>query len=114
MKKNRNALYKRLQKAIPLAGLRCVYCKTTRLLQRHHPDHTKPLEIQVVCRSCHGRISAKERWANHKREHTCVSCGRAFTYVRVRQTACSISCANRAAWKRRKTALTGSARPAME
>jgi hypothetical protein len=41
---------------ITLEGKQCELCQSTRALQRHHPDYSKPLEIQVLCSSCHRRI----------------------------------------------------------
>ena len=42
----------------------CEGCgKTGLLLQGHHPDYSKPLEVEWLCASCHNRISKKLRTA---------------------------------------------------
>jgi len=37
---------------IPL-GSKCEECGSTENLERHHPDYSKPLETQTLCRACH-------------------------------------------------------------
>ena len=53
-------------------GGQCVECGSTPLDQHIHLDHIKPLaeggeafneeNIQILCRACHGRKTAKEVW----------------------------------------------------
>lgn len=43
-----------------LLGLKCEKCGSTENLGRHHPDYSKPLEIQTLCSSCH----RKEHYIN--------------------------------------------------
>jgi len=33
----------------------CEWCGSTKLLQRHHEDYDKPLEIITLCSDCHGK-----------------------------------------------------------
>lgn len=35
------------------APSRCELCGRTKVLERHHPDYDKPLEIQWLCKKCH-------------------------------------------------------------
>ena len=37
----------------------CQICGGTENLLRHHTDYSKPLEVQIVCTSCHKRIHLK-------------------------------------------------------
>ena len=32
---------------------KCEVCGSTENLERHHPDYSKPLEVQVLCKRCH-------------------------------------------------------------
>jgi hypothetical protein len=32
---------------------KCEVCGATEKLQRHHPDYSKPLEVQILCAHCH-------------------------------------------------------------
>lgn len=38
---------------LPVAELVCEKCGGTDDVQRHHDDHTKPLDVQVLCITCH-------------------------------------------------------------
>jgi len=40
---------------IKLEGL-CEICKVNPTQHRHHPDYSKPLQVQLVCNKCHGEI----------------------------------------------------------
>lgn len=40
---------------IPL-GSACEICGSTKNLQRHHPNYSKPLEVMTLCASCHRRV----------------------------------------------------------
>ena len=39
----------------------CVVCGSTRLVDGHHEDYAKPLEITWLCRSCHARLHRSRR-----------------------------------------------------
>ncbi len=34
---------------------KCEKCESTSTLCAHHPDYSKPLKIEWLCRSCHGK-----------------------------------------------------------
>ncbi len=34
-------------------GQMCQDCKSKFAIDRHHPDYSKPLEVEFLCRSCH-------------------------------------------------------------
>lgn len=40
-------------------GATCEQCGSTERLERHHEDHSKPLEVQILCRKCHQKITPK-------------------------------------------------------
>ena len=43
---------------IPVSGA-CELCSSTEHLLRHHPDYNRPLDVQIICKSCHTRIHKK-------------------------------------------------------
>jgi len=55
------AVWKVTQKALKEGLIQldssCKYCGRTTSLTPHHPDYSKPLDIETVCRKCHGRIT---------------------------------------------------------
>lgn len=59
---NRATLRKRAQRKISVEGRACATCGSTENLERHHPDYRRPLHIVVLCKPCHGRLSARKRW----------------------------------------------------
>lgn len=36
-------------------------CNATSQLERHHPDYSKPLTFQTMCKSCHKQLHGKLR-----------------------------------------------------
>ena len=36
--------------------LNCLFCNTTKNLQRHHPNYNEPLRINTLCSQCHYNI----------------------------------------------------------
>jgi hypothetical protein len=47
-------------RAIPLQK-QCEQCASTKKLERHHPDYSKPLEVKTLCRKCHYRANREQR-----------------------------------------------------
>jgi hypothetical protein len=41
-----------------VGSLVCERCGGTDKVQRHHDDHTKPLEVRVLCIGCHRKFDA--------------------------------------------------------
>jgi len=39
----------------------CEICGSTENLEHHHPDYSKPREVQTLCIICHGKIHSIER-----------------------------------------------------
>jgi hypothetical protein len=39
----------------------CEWCRMNPAVNRHHPDHSKPLEVIHLCLSCHNQFHWKER-----------------------------------------------------
>ncbi len=98
----RNSLYKRVRKRISTDGERCAECGSSSFLQRHHPDHRNEMDVVILCRKCHGRVSANHRWRSQDWIRTCGHCGKSFERKRSRQSFCSASCAHKQAWIARK------------
>ncbi|HLE74954.1 MAG TPA: hypothetical protein VI864_02790 [Candidatus Bathyarchaeia archaeon] len=46
-------------KNIPLNSA-CMNCGSTEDIVRHHPNYSKPLEVVILCRKCHGLVHRKE------------------------------------------------------
>lgn len=44
---------KAAQRAFPLVDQRCADCGAANNLQRHHPNHARPIDIIILCQSCH-------------------------------------------------------------
>ncbi len=42
-------------------GKLCERCNTNKATQRHHEDYSKPLEVELVCRNCHGEADRERR-----------------------------------------------------
>ena len=38
----------------------CIWCYTTEILEAHHPDYRKPMEIWTMCKTCHERLHKDE------------------------------------------------------
>jgi hypothetical protein len=39
----------------------CQRCKAKKILEAHHPDYKKPLEILWICRRCHAKLHPSEK-----------------------------------------------------
>ena len=83
----------------------CEICHATERLQIHHKDHdptnNSRENIQILCASCHAKLHGKERSESIDKHRICPECGKEFVRVRSREKYCSMSCAQKAAWKRR-------------
>lgn len=61
----RNAAHRDISREIesgripPPSFLECKYCGNT-AAQYHHPDYSKPKEVEPVCRKCHQKINEKQ------------------------------------------------------
>jgi len=93
-------------KLYSLIGKRCKVCGATENLTRdhvdHNPDNNAPSNIQVLCRSCHGRKDSKYRWRNHDKTRTCVVCRSKFDHKRSETLTCSESCRRELQWETRR------------
>lgn len=46
--------------AIPIPpGARCDRCGARENLERHHPDHSKPHQVEILCSTCNQRATAE-------------------------------------------------------
>ncbi len=56
------AAYKAFKRGLILRDPVCSECKEDVPLQMHHPDYSKPLEIQWLCVKCHGKAHRKSKY----------------------------------------------------
>ncbi|KKM69050.1 hypothetical protein LCGC14_1454700 [marine sediment metagenome] len=49
----------KVERKIKIEGL-CVRCKKVPAQHRHHPDYSKPLLVQLICRKCHKEIHSQQ------------------------------------------------------
>lgn len=90
----KNAARKAAQRAVP-AGAGCSMCgKTHWRLGRHHHDYGKPLDVTILCPSCH---SLADRESGHQRRaklRVCRRCRMVFNWGHSRVSTCSRACAS--------------------
>lgn len=109
-KPSKVASRKRAQRAVPLTA--CLRCGSTSNLQRHHADHTKPLDVEVLCQRCHTTADhAVGMWGKgRKKSRSCSICAVQFTPRHSTNRTCSKTCLSelgrRNARKRWSTVLT--------
>lgn len=73
------AIRKRAQRAIPLDGKSCSKCGSTSSLSRHHHDYSKPLDVVILCRSCHQKYEHADNNPNGiLKPVACKICGTMF------------------------------------
>jgi hypothetical protein len=46
------------RKYIP--AIECLLCGSKERLERHHPDYSKPLEVMILCQTCHRKVERGE------------------------------------------------------
>lgn len=54
--KARQAVKTALLKGILIRPIVCSMCHREKQIDAHHPDYSKPLEVQWLCRECHMRV----------------------------------------------------------
>jgi protein-arginine kinase activator protein McsA len=89
-----NTARKLAQRHVSVAGKVCESCgKPHRRLNRHHEDYSKPLEVQILCPSCHAIADARLGNRPIKPTKTCVVCGATFAeYTHSRVKTCGAEC----------------------
>lgn len=65
-------IYKQAQKAVSLEGAACQECGATTKLQRHHPDYARPLDVEILCATCHSARHTEENRATRLKEESVV------------------------------------------
>jgi len=87
--RNKAAVWKAAQRAVQ-GVTECQRCgAVSKVLQRHHPDYSKPTEVIVLCPRCHAAVHKKPPY-----QSTCVVCGKQFVAATHRHRAklCSPEC----------------------
>lgn len=87
--KKKAAIWKAAQRAVQ-GVTKCERCgAVSKVLQRHHPDYSKPTEVIVLCPRCHAAAHKKPPY-----QSTCVVCGKPFVAASHRHRAklCSPEC----------------------
>lgn len=46
----------------------CEICGSTRKLERHHPDYSKPSEFVTLCKKCHSKKHRRYKFERQKRK----------------------------------------------
>jgi len=85
---SRDSARKAAQRAIPAE--RCEVCGTTEgKIERHHPDYSQPLNVKILCTTCH---AAEERHTGQRKSKAmreCPVCGAHFLYRHSGQRTCA-------------------------
>ena len=87
-----NSARKAAQRAISASS--CEQCGAIEKLQRHHPDLSKPLEVEVLCQPCHAaEHMASGTWGRgRKLPRKCVVCSKEFLHGHSKAKTCSPQC----------------------
>jgi predicted nucleic acid-binding Zn ribbon protein len=87
------AVRKAAQRAVPLTEETCSRCGSRDRLQRHHPDYSKPTEVQILCQACHVKADQRDGYRSVKQMRPCALCGTAFMPTHSKKhTLCSPEC----------------------
>lgn len=57
----RNAVHAAVKIGILIRPDTCPRCDAVCKIEAHHPDHSKPLDVQWLCMSCHREEDRKQR-----------------------------------------------------
>jgi len=60
------------------AAEECQECGSTHRVQRHHPDLSDPLRVEILCEPCHVKADQRDGTRRTRPMQTCVVCGREF------------------------------------
>ena len=81
------AAQKAAHRAIP--AIECEVCGTREgRLARHHRDHSKPLEVEVVCTTCHVILDQMDGFRAWRKPVACRICGATFAPARRTSSLC--------------------------
>lgn len=87
-----NSVRRKANKSIPATV--CEKCGTTERLQRHHPDMSKPLDVIILCQTCHKdlHVEAGTWGVGPKKKNECIVCGTMFLPSHSRVKTCGPQC----------------------
>jgi len=87
-----NSIRKQANRSIP--ATQCEKCGSTERLQRHHEDYREPMNVVILCQTCHKNHHVKNgTWGSGaKKLKVCVICGTAFTLGHPSLKTCSKEC----------------------
>ena len=91
----RNAVHMRAQRAYPKATLKqCNRCGVTKAkFHRHHADHSKPLEVEILCPKCHAKADQELGNRPVQQPKACKVCGAMFMPCHSKKhETCSAKC----------------------
>lgn len=92
----RNTARMRASRAIPKASLKkCQRCgtKSAKRLERHHQDYNKPLDVEILCPTCHAKADQEIGNRPIKQAKACKVCGAMFMPSHSKKHAtCSAKC----------------------
>jgi hypothetical protein len=67
---------KAAQRAYPVTE--CQNCGSTHRVQRHHPDLSAPLQVEILCEICHVIADQRDGTRRKRPMQNCVICGTDF------------------------------------
>ena len=91
----RNTIHRKAQKAYPKATLeKCSRCGTkAKRLERHHADYSKPLEVEILCTTCHRVADQESGTQPTKQPKACKVCRAMFMPCHSKKhETCSAKC----------------------
>ena len=74
---SKNGIRKAAQKAFTALDA-CEACGLKEGLSRHHPDYSRPLLVEILCRSCHVKADQRDGFRKTKQAKSCAVCAAPF------------------------------------
>lgn len=88
----KNTMRKLAQRLNPIMTA-CQECGATGKLQRHHPDYSKPDQVEILCIPCHVKADQRDGHRHVKQMRACKVCGTMFLPSHSKKSStCSSAC----------------------